>query len=145
MAHLIDEGQPGHRPLARGQAVQHVDQGGRQIGKEGVNVGLAGRDDKPLVAGTKGVDGLARQDEGWARTFRGWSLAADWVLVDLATHDHPAHVTPAWPEGGPEDGREWVGRRCQQPLELVALGEPERRESLIPIGRVQLCHQVSQT
>jgi hypothetical protein len=144
LAQVLDEGQSGDGALTLGQSIEQVDESRRQICEQRVHLRRAGQDDEPLVAGTDGADSLAGHAEGRAGSFRGGSPAADRVIVNLATHDYPAHLTPARPEGGSQDCRQWVGRRCQEPLKFLPLSESERRESLIPVCRVQLGHQFPQ-
>ena len=86
--------------MTLGQSIEQVDESGRQICEQRIHLGPAGQDDKPLVTGTDSVDGLAGHAECRAGSFRGGNPAADRVIVNLATHDYPAHLTPARPEGG---------------------------------------------
>jgi hypothetical protein len=58
--------------------------------------------------------------------------------------DRPAHPALGIAESRPEDESDWVGRRPEEPLELVALGEAERGEGICASRDLELVAQAAQ-
>ena len=93
--------------------------------------GIAADDRDPLAAGGRRRETLAGGDEGRAAALRGGTRAR----VDLAATTTQRIGTAVGVERGPEDRPGRIGRRGEQALELVALGELERREPVATPGR----------
>ncbi|MGA2663218.1 MAG: hypothetical protein ABSH34_37565 [Verrucomicrobiota bacterium] len=144
MPQVVYQGHPSHRALTLGQAVEHVDQGGREFGEQLIHVGSTGQDCQPQVTGTRLVHNSAGLEKDRARALRGRRPSSNGVDVRLATNCDPSHAAPSRPESRVEDGGQRIGPRRQQPLELVARGEPEGRQSLVPVDVAEFSDKIAQ-
>ena len=122
-AAAFDEHQPADLALTIGQVIEELAEERRGPVEEVVDPRDPADGGDPLAVRDRRRQSLAGGDEGRAAALgRGTGPG-----VHLAPNDHPAHRRTVGVERGPEDRPGRIGRRGEEALQLVALGELERR------------------
>ena len=136
----VHEQQAANLALAAGELVEQGGEHRAQVGEQLVRGRVARLGDEAHATGPGLVENGARAEEHRPRALGRRSLAG----LGAARDHGPAQASGVRPQGGMQDRRERVGRRHEQELDLVALGEPGGRQPLCPIRGLEVVTQVAQ-
>ena len=130
----LDQQQARDLALPDGELGQQRRKQRREIREQRVRPRVTGDGCHPLTPRLGALEELARGAEGGAVALRRRPGAP----VDVAGHDGPAELPRVRVQRRSNHAAKRVRVRSEQQLDLVALGEPGRRDSLGPEGGVQV-------